>query len=86
MQYVPNMNTFGQKTMVKRDPETNTFYLFVAQSYLPCFIKLPQITNSVKISFFEHVGISRKFVGVFNVYIYDKLNSKPFSPIFHFDC
>ena len=41
----------------------------------------PKLQIQKKISFFEHVGISSKFVGVFN----DELNSKPFSLIFHFD-
>ena len=77
MQDVPNMNTFAKKWWLNVIQKKNLFTLFAL------LITYPQITNSVKKTFFEHLGISSKFVGVINVHLYDELNSKP--PIFHFD-
>ena len=46
---------------------------------MPCFIKLPQVTNSVaKLSFLGHEGISNKVFGVF-VYLISK-NLSHFHP------
>ena len=48
---------------------------------MPCFIKLPQVTNSVtKMSFFGHEGISSKIFGVF-VYLTSK-NLSRFHPYY----
>ena len=56
--------------IVKSVPENKN-----AQNYLPCLIKLPQVTNSVtKLSFFWHEGISSKIFGVFVNFISKNLS------------
>jgi hypothetical protein len=54
------MNTFGQKMMVNGDLQFLLKILHV-QNYFLCFIKLPQIKNSVtKMTFYAQEGISNK--------------------------
>ena len=56
---------------------------FLNLSCSKSFASLHKISPNYKFSkksFSEHLGISSKFVGVFNVHIYDKLNSKSFHP------
>ena len=63
--------------LVKSDPEKKSS---CAKPFSLLHKIAPNYKFSEKKSFFEQVGISSKFVGVFNVHIYDKLNSKSFHP------
>ena len=58
MEYVPKINIFGQKMLVKSGLEKRNILKFLhVKNFFPYFIKLTKITNSVKkITYFEQVN------------------------------
>jgi hypothetical protein len=58
MEYVPKINIFGQKMLVKSVLEKRNIIKFLhVKNYFPYFIKLTKITKSVKkITYFEQVS------------------------------